>query len=119
MPELNFDLSTVAGIAAVTMFFLSTLKGIFPKQVENREPIIAVGLGLVISIAAHVTHSIAFKPGLVGWVQAIGAGLSVGVASQLGHDYAMNPVKEIVGGLAQKVLGLFSKKKEGGDAKTP
>lgn len=111
----NLDLTTVAGISAAAMFFLSTIKALFPKKVEGKEPIIAVIIGLSLAVAAHLGKTIEFKPGIEGWIQTIAVGLGVAVGAQGGHDYVLNPVKEFLGGLFSKVKSFF-KKDDGKDA---
>lgn len=91
----DFDLTSWAGISASIMILVSLLKWGIPKWVTNREPILSMGLGVVLGIASLLSHAMIFKGGAAGWVQAVAGGLSAGLLAQIGHDKALNPLKQL------------------------
>ena len=91
----DFDLTSWAGISASIMVLVSLLKWGLPKLVTNREPVISMGLGIILGVSSLLSHAMIFKTGAAGWVQAVAGGLTAGLLAQIGHDKALNPLKQM------------------------
>ena len=89
---VNFDLSSWAGIAALTVALVSAVKSGWKGWASGKEPKLAMVLALVLTLTAHATGAMAFAAGARGWVDAVIGGILAGVAAQVGHDYLLDPV---------------------------
>jgi len=94
--NLQFDITTWAGISAATLLVVSSLKIIARKLIDGHEEVAAGLVGLVLGIASLTTHAMTFQPGTLGWIQAIVGGITAGAAAGVGHDKLLNPVMRAI-----------------------
>lgn len=83
------SLVTYAGLAALTMLLISSLKHMWKKKIKGKEPIIALAAPLLIGAIVKVS-GLGFQE--VSWVAHITTLLLAdGIGSQMLHDKLINP----------------------------
>lgn len=85
----NFDLTSLAGVAAFVTMLIGALKKLFPKWVDGKEPLLAVIFPVVIVVVLKLTGG-AF--GSESWVNAIIGAIASGLGAGVVHDKIVNPV---------------------------
>ena len=88
-----FELTSVAGAVLVVLTLVSGIKAGWPAWTEGKEARLSLALGLLVAVAAKLTHAMFPDPGVVGWVQTVVGGLAIGIGAQLAHDKALNAMK--------------------------
>lgn len=91
---MNVDLTTLAGMSALVLGVISAVKFAWPAWTEEKEPRLAIVLGLVVGVVARLARPGAFPAGVEGWVAAIVQGLTAAMTAGVAHDKLLNPIKK-------------------------
>jgi len=90
--KFDFDLTSWAGISAAALVVVSILKISIRKVIDGREEVTSIIVGAALGVAALLSHTMTFQPGLHGWIQAVLGGVSAGLAAGVAHDKGWNPL---------------------------
>jgi len=89
--SVNF--TTYAGIAAAVWGAVGFLKGLWKEKLNGKEPLVAMGLAVIIGIAAKLLGAFdGPKTGAESWIGHLVALIGAGIGSGLLHDKLGNPV---------------------------
>jgi hypothetical protein len=83
------SLATYAGIAALTTMLIGAAKKLFGDKVKGKEPLLAIGIPILLGVAAKLT-SVSF--GGTDWVTHVVALALAGIGSGIIHDKLVNPL---------------------------
>ncbi len=86
---VNPSLATYAGIAALTTMLIGAGKKLFGDKVKGKEPLLAIGIPILLGVAAKLTH-ISFDS--TDWVSHVVALALAGIGSGIIHDKLVNPL---------------------------
>lgn len=89
--SVNF--TTYAGVAAGVWAAVGFLKGIWKEKLAGKEPLIAMGLAIVIGVTAKLLGAFdGPKTGAESWIGHVIALVSAGIGAGLIHDKIGNPI---------------------------
>lgn len=89
---MEFDLTTLGGVLALTVLLVNIGKVSFPKLFADREALASLVIGELLAVVSHAAGMLAPDGGLKGWVTVIIGGLLAGGAAQVAHDKIVNPL---------------------------